>query len=149
MGIPHFAESYINSYQYDETGLAITNPRPNAFHVSQSKKLSMGGGFSGSGHLSAFNASIRTSDDQEFAIFPVPEIAFGNGADLDIDQDLDLSCVDCLSKIAVAAATNQSYSVLVRGHAGLHLGALPTAHLDIDKTLKMNGKFSGLASIRH
>ncbi|KAJ5088881.1 hypothetical protein N7456_012497 [Penicillium angulare] len=139
VGIPHFANSYINKYQYDETGLSITNPRPTAFHVSQSKKISMGGGFSGSGHLSAFDASIRTSDNREFAIFPVPEIKFGGGADLDIDQDLDLSCIDCLSDLAVSAATDKSFSVLVKGKPNLKLGGLPTAHLNIDKTLSMNG----------
>ncbi|KAJ5614856.1 hypothetical protein N7528_008510 [Penicillium herquei] len=139
VGIPHWADSYIDSYDYDETGLAITNPRPTAFHISQSKKISMGGGFSGSGHLSAFNASIRTSDDQEFAIFPVPEIKFVDGAYLDIDQDLDLSCVDCLSQLAVSAATNKSFSVLVEGKPNLKVGALPTAHLNIHKTMKMNG----------
>ncbi|KAJ6031633.1 hypothetical protein N7540_002365 [Penicillium herquei] len=139
VGIPNWADSYIESYEYDETGLSITNPRPTAFHISQSKKISMGGGFSGSGHLSAFNASIRTSDDQEFAIFPVPEIKFGDGAYLNIDQDLDLSCVDCLSQLAVSAATNKSFSVLVEGKPNLKVGGLPTAHLNIHKTMKMNG----------
>ncbi|KAJ5725025.1 uncharacterized protein N7483_006382 [Penicillium malachiteum] len=139
VGIPHWADSYVDSYEYDETGLAITNPRPTAFHISQSKKISMGGGFSGSGHLSAFNASIRTSNDQEFAIFPVPEIKFGNGAYLNIDQDLDLSCVDCVSQLAVSAATNKSFSVLVKGKPNLKVGGLPTAHLNIHKTMKMNG----------
>ncbi|KAJ5259600.1 hypothetical protein N7478_012581 [Penicillium angulare] len=139
VGIPHFANSYINKYQYDESGLSITNPRPTAFHVSQSKKINMGGGFSGSGHLSAFNASIRTSDNREFAIFSVPEIKFDNGADLDIDQDLDLSCVDCLSDLAVSAATDKDFSVVAKGKPNLKFGGLPTAHLNMDKTLSMKG----------
>ncbi|CRG82754.1 hypothetical protein PISL3812_00100 [Talaromyces islandicus] len=139
VGIPHFADDYINKYQYDYTGLAITNPRPNAFRVSQSQQLSMGGGFSGSGHLSPFNATISSSDGREFAVFPVPKIEFSGGAHLTIDQDLDISCIDCLSDIAVSAATNKSYSVVVTGHPDLKFGALPTAHLNIDKTMKMNG----------
>lgn len=145
MGIPHFADDYINKYQYDYTGLAITNPRPNAFRVSQSSQLSMGGGFSGSGHLSSFNATISTSNGTEFAVFPVPEIEFSGGAHLSIDQDLDISCVDCLSDIAISAATNKSYSVVVTGHPDLKFGALPTAHLNIDKTMKMNGRFLRLS----
>ncbi|KAJ5099055.1 hypothetical protein N7532_006056 [Penicillium argentinense] len=140
VGIPHFANKYINDYDYDYTGLVISNPRPTAFHVKQKKLMNMGGGFSGSGHLSAFNASIRVPDtDEEFAVFPVPQIDFNGGATLDIDQDLDLSCVDCLADIAVKAATNKSFAVLATGHPDLKLGALPTAHLNIHKTLDMNG----------
>lgn len=142
VGVPHFADEYINNYQYDYTGLTITNPRPDAFHVSQSKNFNAGGGFSGSGHLSAFNATISTSDNQEFAVFPVPQIEFSNGAKLNIDQDLDISCVDCLSQIAVLAATNKSYSVVATGTPDLKVGALPTAHLNIHKTINMNGGFS-------
>lgn len=139
--MPHFANQYINDFQYDPTGLAITNPRPNAFHVEQTNSFSAGGSFGGSGHLSPFNASIRVpSSNEEFAIFPVPEIQFSGGADFKIDQDLDLSCIDCLSKLAVAAATNHSFAVLVKGTPDLKYGALPTAHLNIDKTLDMNGK---------
>lgn len=141
VGIPRFANDYINDYKFDYDGLAITNPRPTSFHVSQSKKLNMGGGFSGSGHLTAFNASIRVPDtNEEFAVFPVPQIDFNNGADLNIDQDLDLSCVECLSKLAVAAATNQSFGVLVTGDPDLKFGVLPTAQLNIHKTMNMNGK---------
>ncbi|KAJ5174614.1 uncharacterized protein N7482_000491 [Penicillium canariense] len=140
VGIPHFANDYINNYQFDYEGLAITNPRPTSFHVSQSKKLSMGGGFSGSGHLTAFNASIRVPDtDEEFSVFPVPQINFKNGAKLVIDQDLHLSCVECLSNLAIAAATNKSFAVLVTGDPDLKLGGLPTAHLNIHKTMKMDG----------
>lgn len=141
VGIPRFANDYINNYQFDYEGLSITNPRPNAFHVSQSQKLSMGGGFTGSGHLTAFNASIRVpATNEEFAVFPLPQIDFDNGANLNIDQDLVLSCVDCLSKLAVAAATNESFGVLITGDPDLKFGALPTAHLDIHKTMNMNGK---------
>ncbi|KAJ5226886.1 uncharacterized protein N7469_006892 [Penicillium citrinum] len=140
VGIPHFANKYINNYEYDYDGLEITNPRPTSFHVKQKQSIAMGGGFSGSGHLSAFDASIRTTDtDEEFAIFPVPQIDFSGGATFDIDQDLNLSCVDCLSRIAVKAATDKSFSILATGHPDLKFGALPTAHLDIHKTMKMNG----------
>lgn len=109
--------------------------------MSQSQKISIGGGLSGSGHLSAFNATISTSDGQEFAVFPLPEIKFSNGADLDIDQDLELTCVDCLSEMAAALATNHSISMVVKGRSDLKIGALPTAHLNIDKTMPMNGRF--------
>ncbi|KAJ6111838.1 hypothetical protein N7523_007899 [Penicillium sp. IBT 18751x] len=140
VGIPHFANSYINNYKYDYEGLSITNPRPTSFHVRQSKKLSMGGGFSGSGHLSAFNASCKIpSTGEQFAIFPLPTIEFSNGATLDIDQDLEVTCVDCLAQLAVEAATNQSFGVLVTGTPDLTFGALPTAHLDIHKMMNMNG----------
>ena len=109
--------------------------------MSQSQKISIGGGLRGSGHLAAFNATISTSDGQEFAVFPLPEIKFSNGADLDIDQDLELTCVDCLSEMAAALATNNSISMLVKGRSDLKIGALPTAHLNIDKTMPMNGRF--------
>ncbi|KAJ5673691.1 hypothetical protein N7507_002818 [Penicillium longicatenatum] len=138
VGIPHFADDYINSYQYNDTGLSITNPRPSAFHVSQSQKIRIGGGLSGSGHLSAFNATINTPDGQVLAVFPLPGIDFSDGADLNIDQDLELTCVDCLSDMAAALATNHSISMVVKGHPDLKVGALPTAHLNIDKTMNMN-----------
>jgi hypothetical protein len=98
----------------------------------------MGGGFSGSGHMTAFNATCRLKDtDEVLTVFPVPNIAFGNGATLEIDQDLDLSCVDCLSKLASAAASNKSSSILVEGSLDLKFGALPTAHSNILKTMNV------------
>lgn len=140
MGIPHFASKYINDYEYDPEGLEITNPRPTKFHVKQKKSLSMGGGFSGSGYLTAFNASIRTSDtDEEFAVFPVPQIDFSGGASVEFDTDLDLTCIDCLSKIAILAATDEDFKIQAKGDPTLKIGALPAYHLDIDKTLKMDG----------
>ncbi|KAJ5642469.1 hypothetical protein N7490_006469 [Penicillium lividum] len=137
VGIPHFADKYINGAQFDDT-VTITNPRPTTFHISQSQKI-IGGGLSGSGHLSAFNATLSASDGQEFAVLPIPEIKFRNGADLKIDQDLELSCVECLSDIGVALASNNNVSMVVKGHPNLRLGALPIAHLNIDKTMMMNG----------
>lgn len=73
-------------------------------------------------------------------MFPLPQIDFDNGVNLNIDQDLVLSCVDCFSKVAVAAATSESFGVLVTGNPDLKFGALPTAHLNIHKTMNMNGK---------
>ncbi|KAJ6073170.1 hypothetical protein N7467_011255 [Penicillium canescens] len=140
VGIPNFANDYINKYEYDYDGLRITNPRPTAFHVKQSKSLKMGGGFSGSGHLTAFNATIRVKDtDEIFAVFPVPEIQFSNGASFDIDHDLDLSCVECLSSLATSAASSKNSSLLVEGTPDLKFGGLPTAHLNIHKIMNVNG----------
>ncbi|KAJ5550491.1 hypothetical protein N7535_001567 [Penicillium sp. DV-2018c] len=140
VGIPNFANDYINKYDYDYDGLEITNPRPSVFHIKQTQSLEMGGGFSGSGHLEAFDAKCRLKDTGEiFAVFPVPEIAFGGGASLEIDQDMEISCVDCLSRLASAAASNKSSSILVDGTPDLKLGALPTAHLNIHKTMDVGG----------
>jgi hypothetical protein len=143
VGIPHFAEDYINKYEYGYDGLEITNPRPTAFHVKQKKSLAMGGGFSGKGHLDPFNATCRVKDTNKvFGAFSVPEIAFGNGATLDIDQDLELSCVDCMSQIATNAASNISSSLLMEGVSDLHLGGLPTAHLNIRKIMHVGSEFA-------
>ncbi|GES65875.1 hypothetical protein ATEIFO6365_0012026700 [Aspergillus terreus] len=140
VGMPRFASDYINKYDYDYDGLAITDPTPKSFRVKQSKSLNMGGGFTGSGHLSAFNATIKNANsDAQFAVFPVPQIDFDNGAEFNIDQELEISCVSCLSEMAAAAASNHEISVLVTGDPDLKYGALPTAHLDIHKTMKMQG----------
>ncbi|KAJ5129771.1 Protein of unknown function DUF3712 [Penicillium bovifimosum] len=140
VGIPNFANDYINKYEYDYNGLEITNPRPTAFHIKQTQTLEIGGGFSGSGHLDAFDAECRLKDTGElFAVFPVPKIAFGNGASLEINQDMDISCVDCLSRLATAAASNKSSSILVKGSPDLKFGGLPTAHLNIHKTMNVGG----------
>ncbi|KGO42896.1 Protein of unknown function DUF3712 [Penicillium expansum] len=139
VGVPNFANDYINKYDYDYDGLEITNPRPTAFHIKQKKSLKIKGAFSGSGHITPFNATCRLKDTNEaFAVLPVPRIAFGNGAVLEIDQDLDLSCVDCLSQLASAVASNKSSSFLIEGSPDLKYGALPTAHLNIHKTIKVD-----------
>jgi hypothetical protein len=143
VGIPHFAEDYINKYEYDYDGLEITNPRPTALHVKQKSSLAIGGGFSGGGHLDGFNATCRVKETNKvFAAFPVPQIAFGNGASLDIDQDLELTCVDCISQIAANAASNISSALLIEGASNLHLSGLPTAHLNIRKTMNVGSKFA-------
>ncbi|KAJ5164098.1 Protein of unknown function DUF3712 [Penicillium coprophilum] len=138
VGIPNFANDYINKYEYDSDGLEITNPRPTAFHVKQKQTLRTGGGFSGSGHMNAFNATCRVKDtDKIFTTFPVPDIAFGKHATLEIDQDMHLSCVDCMSRLATAAGSNRSSSILIEGSSDLKIGALPTAHLNIHKTMNV------------
>ncbi|KAJ5329852.1 hypothetical protein N7452_010242 [Penicillium brevicompactum] len=136
VGVPHFAENYINNSAYGYDGLEITNPRPTAFHVKQRKSLPTGGAVSGSGHLDAFNATCRVEEtNQAFGSLSVPQISFGNGAYLDISQDVELSCVDCMSKIATNAASNKSSSLLLEGASDLHLGGIPTAHVNIQKTM--------------
>lgn len=113
VGIPNFANDYINKYEYDTDGLEITNPRPTAFHIKRNKTLKVG-------------------------VFPVPKFAFGNGATLEIDEDLNLSCVDCLSQLTSAAASYKSSSVLIKGSPELKYGALPTAHLSIHKIMHVS-----------
>src|SRR5699024_10467846 len=80
-----------------------------------------------------------SGEDTPLAVFPVPRIKFDGGADFTIDQDLNISCVECLSRLAKSAAENKDFSVLVTGDPDLKYGALPTAHLDIHKTLSMKG----------
>lgn len=139
--MPHFAENYINKYEYGYDGLEITNPRPTAFHVKQKKSLPTGGAISGSGHLDAFNATCRVKEtDQAFGSISVPQIAFGNGASLDIDRDVELTCVDCMSQIATDAASNKNSSILMEGVSDLHLGGIPTAHLNIRKTMHVGSE---------
>ena len=148
VGVPNFANDYIDKYEYDYDGLEITNPRPTAFHIKQTQSLQMGGGFRGSGHMTAFNATCRLKDtDEVLTVFPVPNIAFDNGATLEIDQDLDLSCVDCLSQLASAAASNKSSSIMVEGSPDLKFGALPTAHLNIHKTMNVASEWVPLIPI--
>ena len=96
----------------------------------------------GSGHLSDFDASMYYSgSDTSFAVLPFPRIDFGNDAYLEIDQDLDLSCVSCFSKLAEDAVRNEEISVLITGKPTLKVQALPTAHLDIHKTVTLPGRF--------
>lgn len=91
--------------------------------------------------MDAFNATCRLKDtDEIITVFPVPEIAFGNGATLEIDEDLNLSCVDCMSQLTTAAASNKSSSVLIEGSPDLKYGALPTAHLNIHKIMHVGSK---------
>lgn len=78
--------------------------------------------------------------DEVFAVFPVPEIQFSNGASFDIDHDLDLSCVECLSSLATSAACSKNSSLLVEGAPDLKFGGLPTAHLNIHKMMNVNGE---------
>ncbi|KAJ5492922.1 hypothetical protein N7539_001668 [Penicillium diatomitis] len=140
VGIPHFANDYINNHEFSYEGLAITNPGPHSFQVTQFGSLNLGGGLTSSGHLTAFNASLRVpATEKEFAVFPFPRIEFGYESTLNIDHDVDISCVECFSDLAVAAVTNENFGLLVTGHPGLKLGAFPTAHLDIHKLIQMKG----------
>ncbi|KAJ5895016.1 hypothetical protein N7495_006707 [Penicillium taxi] len=146
VGVPHIANDYINKYQFDLDGLTISNPQPTAFHVSQSQKISMNG-FSGSGQLSTFNASLNTADNQEFAVLQVPEIDLKDGGSISIDHDLHLTCVDCFSQVLTSAATDNNVSVLLKGKPDLKIGSLPTAHLNIHNMMKMKGyNFTDLAN---
>ncbi|KAK6815289.1 hypothetical protein RU639_008917 [Aspergillus parasiticus] len=137
VGVPRFANDRINKYKFDFDGLSITNPTPNSFHVRQSQQFHVG---MGSGHLSEFDAFMHYSgSDTPFAVLSFPRIDFGNDASLEIDQDLDLSCVSCFSKLAEDAVRSEEISVLITGKPTLKVQALPTAHLDIHKTVTLPG----------
>lgn len=111
--------------------------------------LKVSGPFSSaSGHLSAFNAAVYSLLDSNadsganndlLSNFPIPDIAFGGGKGFTIDQDLNISCVDCLSRVAAAAASDQEIKMLIKGDSNLKVGALPNAHLNIHKILTMQG----------
>lgn len=91
--------------------------------------------------MNAFNATCRLKDtDEILTVFPVPKIAFGNGATLEIDEDLNLSCVDCLSRLTSAAASNKSSSVIIEGSPDLEYGVLPTAHLSIHRIMHVGSE---------
>lgn len=59
--------------------------------------------------------------------------------DFTIDQDLNIACVECLSQLAADAVTKKEVSVLITGTPDLKIGGLPTAHLDVHKTMAMQG----------
>ncbi|PLB43510.1 hypothetical protein P170DRAFT_513869 [Aspergillus steynii IBT 23096] len=140
VGVPNFANQYINDHNFDTSGLTITDPTPDSFHIQQSQEFQVGGGFSGSGRLSPFNASLSApGSDRSFATFEVPEVEFSNGAVLDIDQDLHLSCVSCFSQLAASAVSSADFGILITGKPDLEIKGLPTAHLDIHKNMKMQG----------
>lgn len=108
--------------------------------MRQSQEFHVGGGVSGSGHLSPFNASLSApGSDRSFATFPVDEVEFSNSAVLEIDQDLHLSCVSCFSQLAASAVTSKEFEVLITGNPDLHIKGLPTYSLDIHKTMKLQG----------
>ncbi|KAH8426249.1 DUF3712 domain-containing protein [Aspergillus melleus] len=141
VGVPNFANKYINDHNFDTSGLTISNPSPDSFHIRQSQEFHVGGGFSGSGKLSAFNASLSApGSDRTFATFPVPEIEFSNGATLDIDQDLHLSCVSCFSQLAASAVSSKEFGIVITGNPDLKVNGLPTAQLDIHKNMKMQAQ---------
>lgn len=149
VGVPRFASDYINNkYKYDYTGLEISDPTPTSFHVRQKQKLQVGGSFKGaSGDFKGFNAEVYSlldedaQNDQPMGYFPVPDVTFGGGADLVIDQTFNLSCVDCLSRLAAAVTSNRAAKVLAEGQSILKVGALPDAHLKLHKILPVQGTF--------
>lgn len=147
VGVPRFANDYINNkYKYDYTGLEISDPTPTSFHVRQKQSLQVGGAFkSASGHLDGFNAMVYSlldedaHNNQPMGYFPVPDVTFGGKAAFAIDQTFNLSCVDCLSRLAAAAASDRNSKVLAEGQSTLKVGALPDAHLNLHKTLAVQG----------
>ncbi|THC96538.1 hypothetical protein EYZ11_003982 [Aspergillus tanneri] len=133
-------QTYINDYEFDYSGLTITDLTPNSLHISQSQKLHIGGSFRGSGHLDPFNASLSIpGSDTSFATLPIPQISFSDSAVLNLDQVLNLSCVSCFSELATKAISNKEFGILLTGKPDLKVNALPTAHLDFHKTMTMQG----------
>ncbi|KAE8150687.1 hypothetical protein BDV25DRAFT_107415 [Aspergillus avenaceus] len=137
VAIPRYAENYINNYDFDLAGLTITNPRPNAFHVQQYQKFeaNMGGG-----HLSDFNATMHQSKSaQPFAVFAFPRLSFGKTARMEVDQDLEFSCVECFSQVTADAVRNNKSSIYITGKPSLKINSLPTYDLNVHKTMTLPG----------
>lgn len=147
VGVPRFASDYINNkYKYDYRGLEISDPTPTSFHVRQKLSLDVGGSFKGaSGHFQGFDATVYSllgedaHTDMPMGFFPVPDISFGGSSSIMIDQTFNISCVECLSRVAAAAASDKESQVLATGESTLKVGALPDAHIKLHKKLPVEG----------
>lgn len=140
MAYPKIAQSQVNDSTLNVTSMVIADPTPNSFHLTQTQVI----GSHSSYHpkIYSFLASVSLlGSAHAFASVQVPEVQSKDGAEVNVDQDVDLSNADAFGDFAQAVMLNEEVEMNIYGRPGLKEGGLPKTTVTYNKTVTMKGKW--------
>ncbi|KAJ5357462.1 hypothetical protein N7541_004620 [Penicillium brevicompactum] len=146
VGYPKIAQDAVNDSTLDIKQMVISDPTPESFKLNQTQIL----GSKSSYHpqIYAFDAAVSLGGAAApFATVTVPGVKSNDGAEIHVEQNVDLSDSDAFGDFATAVMMNKEVSLNIYGRPGLKEGALPKTTVTYNKTVAMKGlnKLEGFA----
>ncbi|KAF3386436.1 hypothetical protein F1880_001218 [Penicillium rolfsii] len=146
VGYPHIAQNQVSDSTLNITSMIIANPTPNSFHLMQTQVI----GSHSSYHpkIYSFLASVSLlGSAHAFTSVQVPEVQSKDGAEVKVDQVVDLSNADAFGDFAEAVMLNEDIELNIYGRPDLREGSLPKTTVTYNKTVSMKGlnKLNGFA----
>ncbi|CAG7960312.1 unnamed protein product [Penicillium salamii] len=138
VGYPKIAQDAVNDSTLDIKQMVISDPTPETFHLNQTQIL----GSKSSYHpqIYEFDAEVSLGGaDAPFAMVTVPGVKSNDGAEIHVDQHVDLSDSDAFGDFATAVMMNKEVSLNIYGRPGLKEGSLPKTTVTYNKTVSMKG----------
>lgn len=123
----------------------ISNPTPDSFDLHQTQTL----GTNSSYHpwIYSFNSTVSLAGaSAPFAFIPVPKVKSKNGAEIVIDDRVQLANISAFSDFCKATMLNEEVSLNVYGKPELKEGGLPKTKVTYNKTVTMKGKLMSTLS---
>lgn len=120
--------------------MVISDPTPDSFQLNQTQIL----GSKSQYHpqIYAFDAAVSLAGAAApFATVTVPGVKSNDGAEIHVEQKVDLSDSDAFGDYATAVMMNEEVSLNIYGRPGLKEGALPKTTVTYNKTVVMKGMF--------
>jgi hypothetical protein len=135
---PKIAQHDVNDSTLNITSMVISNPTPESFSLKQTQII----GSDSSYHpkIYAFEAAVSlVGAAVPFATVMVPSVKSKDGAELIVEQTVDLSNASAFGDYATAVMLNEVVSLNIYGRPGLKEGGLPKSTVTYNKTVAMKG----------
>ncbi|KAL4929282.1 DUF3712 domain-containing protein [Aspergillus undulatus] len=137
VGYPNIAQGDIDDSTLEVTSMEITDPAPNGFHLNQHQVIGTDSVFHPT--IYSFDAAVSLLGSAVFATVRVPEVKGNDGAEVHVDQWVDLSDAEAFAGFSTAVMMNEEFKLNIYGEPKLKQGGLPKIDIDYNKTVTMKG----------
>lgn len=125
--------------------MVLSDPTPESFHLEQRQVL--GSDSSYHPQIYAFNSSVSLAGAADpFAYINVPAVKSKDGAEIHLEQNVDLADASAFADFNTAVMLNEEVSLNIYGRPELKQGGLPKTTVTYNKTVVMKGMFLYLDS---
>lgn len=135
---PKIAQDAVNDSTLKITEMVLSDPTPESFHLEQSQVL--GSDSSYHPQIYAFNSSVSLAGAADpFAYINVPAVKSKDGAEIHLEQNVDLADASAFGDFTTAVVLNEEVSLNIYGRPELKQGGLPKTTVTYNKTVVMKG----------
>ena len=144
VGFPNIAQSQLNKSTLNVTSQQITNPLPNSIQLAQTSIAYNPSSYHP--NLDGFQAAFYLEDTepniQPFAYLNIPPIHATRATEIITNQTLNIANMDQFIAYNSLVFTSTVFRVGLRGTTKLHEMKFPTATVDFNKIVTMNGELA-------
>lgn len=140
---PKIAQDAVNDSTLEIKSMVIKNPTPETFELDQLQILGTDSQFHPK--IYEFDADVSLGGAATpFTTVTVPEVKSKDGAEIHVQQKVNLTDADEFGDYATAVMLNEEVSLNIYGRPDLKEGGLPTTTVTYNKTVVMKGMFCAL-----